>query len=149
MKNPGSPSDSALRTPHSAPRISISVVRVRYAETDKMGIVYYAHYLVWFEVGRTEWLRETGWTYRAMEEEGFGLPVISAHCEYRAGARYDDELEIRTTARLVTAVRLAFDYEVVRRGDGQTIASGHTVHATVDCSGRPMRLPARVKDLLV
>ncbi|MGH9174190.1 MAG: acyl-CoA thioesterase [Vicinamibacterales bacterium] len=124
------------------------MVRVRYAETDKMGIVYYAHYLVWFEIGRTEWLRETGWTYRAMEEDGVGLPVIEAHCEYRAGARYDDDLEIRTRARRVSAVRLAFDYEVVRRTDRQTIATGYTVHATVDRAGRPVRLPARVKELL-
>ena len=60
-------------------------VRVRYAETDKMGVVYYANYLVWFEIGRTDWLRETGWTYRAMEAEGFALPVIEAHCEYKTG----------------------------------------------------------------
>jgi acyl-CoA thioester hydrolase len=124
------------------------VVRVRYAETDRMGIVYYAHYLVWFEIGRTEWLRDTGWTYRAMEEEGLALPVIEAHCEYRAGARYDDELEIRTTARRVTPVRLAFDYEVVRRADQRAIAAGYTVHAAVDRAGRPVRLPPRVTELL-
>ena len=134
--------------PNAAPRTSTSVVRVRYAETDKMGVVYYAHYLVWFEIGRTEWLRETGWTYRAMEDDGFGLPVIEAHCEYKASARYDDELAIRTSARLVTPIRLAFEYTVVRRGDDATIATGHTVHAAVDRSGRPVRLPARVKDLL-
>jgi acyl-CoA thioester hydrolase len=121
---------------------------VRYAETDKMGIVYYAHYLVWFEIGRTDWLRETGWTYRAMEEEGVGLPVIEAHCQYQSGARYDDELEIRTTARQVSAVRLAFDYDIVRRGDGQPVASGYTIHAAVDRSGRPIRLPAQVRALL-
>ena len=133
---------------HVATRTSTSVVRVRYAETDKMGVVYYAHYLVWFEIGRTNWLRETGWTYRAMEDEGFGLPVIEVRCEYKAGARYDDDLEIQTRARLVSAVRLAFDYTVVRRADGQLIATGSTVHATVDRSGRPVRLPARVKELL-
>jgi acyl-CoA thioester hydrolase len=121
---------------------------VRYAETDQMGVTYYANYLVWFEVGRTEWLRHTGWTYRAMEDEGFALPVTEAHCEYKLGARYDDELEIRTTARAVSAVRLAFDYEIVRRGDDALIARGHTVHATIDRGGRPVRLPARVKDLL-
>src|SRR5688572_24674502 len=130
-------------------RTSTSRVRVRYAETDKMGVVYYAHYLVWFEIGRTEWLRDVGWTYRAMEDEGLGLPVIEAHCEYKAGARYDDELDIRTRARLVSAVRLAFDYDVVRSADGQTIASGHTVHATIDRSGRAVRLPVRVRDLFV
>ena len=138
-----------MATPARSERpASTSVLRVRYAETDKMGIVYYAHYLVWFEIGRTEWLRDTGWTYRAMEDEGLGLPVIEAHCEYKAAARYDDDLEIRTTARLVTSVRIAFDYRVVRKADQATIASGYTVHATIDRSGRPVRLPARVKELL-
>jgi len=121
---------------------------VRYAETDRMGVVYYANYLVWFEVGRTEWLRETGWTYRAMEHEGLSLPVIEAHCTYKLSAEYDDELEIRTTGRRVSAVRLAFDYEIVRRADAAVVATGHTVHATLDRSGRPVRLPARVKELL-
>ncbi|MEZ5289185.1 MAG: thioesterase family protein [Vicinamibacterales bacterium] len=129
-------------------RTARPVVRVRYAETDRMGVVYYANYLVWFEVGRTEWLRDTGWTYRAMEEEGLALPVIEAHCEYRIGARYDDELEIRTTARLVSPVRLAFDYELVRRSDAAIVATGSTVHATIDRAGKPVRLPARVKELL-
>jgi acyl-CoA thioester hydrolase len=129
-------------------RESTSTVRVRYAETDKMGIVYYAHYLVWFEIARTDWLRATGWTYRSMEDEGFGLPVIEAHCDYKSSARYDDQIAITTTARLVSAVRLAFDYTVSRPADGTLIASGHTVHATVDRAGRPVRLPARVKELL-
>jgi acyl-CoA thioester hydrolase len=128
-------------------RDSTSTVRVRYAETDKMGVVYYANYLVWFEVARTDWLRETGWTYRAMELEGLGLPVIEAHCEYKASARYDDEVQVKTTARLVSPVRLAFDYTVWRVADNVLIASGHTVHACIDQSGRPARLPARVKEL--
>lgn len=139
---------SSPAAPEHARRTSRCVVRVRYAETDKMGVVYYGHYLVWFEIGRTEWLRDTGWTYRAMEEEGFGLPVIEAQCVYKTSARYDDELHVYTTARLVTPIRLAFDYRVERPADGQTIATGYTVHATVDRSGRPVRLPARVKDLL-
>ena len=128
-------------------RRSVSHARVRYAETDKMGVVYYANYFVWFEIGRTDWLRATGATYREMEDEGLGLPVIEAHCEYRAGARYDDEVEIRTAAALRSPVRLAFDYEVLRREDGALLASGYTVHAAVDRSGRPVRLPARVRDL--
>lgn len=128
-------------------RTSVSTVRVRYAETDKMGIVYYANYLVWFEVARTDWLRATGWTYRAMEQEGFGLPVIEAHCDYKVSARYDDEIQIQTSARLVSAVRLAFDYTVVRAADAAVVASGYTVHASVDTAGRPVRLPARVKEL--
>ena len=76
----------------SASATHSSRLRVRYAETDQMGVVYYANYLVWFEVGRTDWLRATGWTYRAMEQDGVSLPVIEAHAEYRRAARYDDEL---------------------------------------------------------
>ena len=132
----------------SSVRCAAPVVRVRYAETDRMGVVYYANYLVWFEVGRTEWLREAGWTYRAMEDEGLSLPVIEAQCAYKLSAAYDDELEIRTTGRRVSGVRLAFDYEIVRRADAAVVATGHTVHATLDQSGRPVRLPARVKELL-
>ncbi len=123
-------------------------VRVRYAETDRMGVVYYANYLVWFEVGRTEWLRETGWTYREMEQEGIALPVIEARCEYLQPARYDDEIEIRTRAIVLTAVRIRFEYDVVRLPDDTLTASGHTVHAAVDASGRPCRLPARVREML-
>ena len=128
-------------------KTTTSIVRVRYAETDKMGIVYYANYLVWFEIGRTDWLRGTGWTYRAMEEDGIQLPVIEAHCEYRQGARYDDEVEIRTRAQKLSPVRIQFDYEAVRRADGAVLATGHTVHATIDRQGRPRRMPDRVRDL--
>ena len=83
------------------PPRSLSRVRVRYAETDTMGVVYYANYFVWFEVGRTDLLRQGGWSYREMERDGFSLPVIEAHCAYQQPARYDEELEIRTSAALV------------------------------------------------
>jgi acyl-CoA thioester hydrolase len=121
-------------------------LRVRYAETDRMGVVYYANYLVWFEVARTEWLRETGWTYREMELEGVSLPVIEAHAEYRRPARYDDEILISTRMQVVTPVRVRFDYEVWRAGDDAPLATGHTVHAALDVNGRPCRLPARVRE---
>ena len=123
-------------------------VRVRYAETDRMGVVYYANYFVWFEVGRTDWLRESGWSYREMEAEGFALPVIEAHCEYQQPARYDDEIEIVTRASLLTPVRIRFDYEVRRAADDASLATGHTTHAALDTSGRPCRLPARVREML-
>jgi acyl-CoA thioester hydrolase len=121
---------------------------VRYAETDRMGVVYYANYFVWFEVGRTEWLRETGWTYRELESDGVSLPVIEAHCEYHQPARYDDEVEIHTRATLLTPVRIRFDYELRRGAEAQAAAVGHTIHAAVDGTGRPCRLPARVRDTL-
>ena len=131
----------------SAPQ-SISHVRVRYAETDKMGVVYYANYFVWFEVGRTDLLRQADWTYREMETEGFGLPVIEAHCAYRESAKYDDELEVRTTGAMLSPVRVTFTYEVVRPADAATLATGSTVHATIDRHGRPCRLPERVRAVL-
>jgi acyl-CoA thioester hydrolase len=126
---------------------SVTTQRVRYAETDKMGVVYYANFLVWFEVARADLLRSLGWTYREMEAAGVSLPVIEAHCEYARPARYDDEIEIRTEGEMVSAVRMRFNYTVVRRADQVVAAQGHTVHAAVDASGRPCRLPARVKEV--
>lgn len=126
---------------------SVSTVRVRYAETDQMGVVYHANYLVWFEVGRTDLLRALGWTYREMEASGVRLPVLEVHCEYRRPARYDDELEVHTQGRLLSPVRLEFSYEVRLKADQTVVASGFTRHAGVDLTGRPCRLPARVRDV--
>ncbi len=124
---------------------SVSAVRVRYAETDKMGVVYYANYFVWFEVARADLLRSLGWTYREMEEEGVALPVIEAYCEYKQPARYDDELDVKAKGSMVSQVRMQFEYEVVRRIDGTMAAVGHTVHAALDRAGRPCRLPERIR----
>ena len=120
---------------------------MRYAETDKMGIVYYANYLVWFEVGRTDLLRERGWSYREMEGDGLSLPVVEVGCTYRRPALYDDELEVRTTGVLLSPVRVRFDYQVVRPADAATVAEGHTVHASLDRTGRPARLPVRARQV--
>jgi len=128
-------------------RRSISRVRVRYAETDRMGVVYYANYFVWFEVGRTDLLRDGGWSYREMEVDGFSLPVIDAQCAYLASAKYDDDIEVRTVGTMVSPVRVKFAYEVVRAADGAILATGSTVHATLDRNGRPCRLPDRVRNL--
>ena len=126
---------------------STSHVRVRYAETDKMGVVYYANFLVWFEVARADLLRGLGWTYREMEAAGVSLPVIEAHCEYLQPARYDDEIEIRTVAKALTPVRIRFDYEAWKAGDTLS-ATGHTIHAALGPDGRPRRLPGRVLQIL-
>ena len=122
---------------------------MRYAETDQMGVVYYANYFVWFEVGRTDLLRHEGWSYKDMERDGFSLPVVEAHCEYRQSAKYDDEVEIRTTGELLSPVRVRFTYEVVRLSDEAPLAGGHTVHAVLDATGRPKRLPERISGLFV
>ena len=123
-------------------------IRVRYAETDKMGVVYHANYFMWFEIGRCELLRTIGRSYRQMEVEGIGLPVIEAHCEYKSPARYDDELQVRTKGRLLSPARVEFEYEVCRPCDGTINATGRTIHAAIDTSGRPCRLPDYIRELL-
>ena len=140
---------------------SSSTLRVRYAETDKMGVVYYANYFVWFEVARADLLRSLGWSYRDMEQDGIILPVIEAHCEYARPARYDDELEIRTEGRMLSPIRMEFRYQVRLVPDGAApgqdreaagaaaalAASGRTVHAALDQTGRPCRLPRRIREV--
>ncbi len=126
---------------------STSTVRVRYAETDKMGVVYYANYFVWFEVARADLLRTLGWSYREMEHAGVSLPVIEAHCEYHRPARYDDELTVRAEGRLLSPIRMEFTYQVLRTSDDVLAASGRTVHAALDARGRPCRLPDRIRQV--
>ena len=126
---------------------SVTTLRVRYAETDRMGVVYYANYLVWFEVARADLLRSLGWTYREMEETGVMLPVIEAHCEYTRPARYDDEVAIETTGVILSPVRMEFQYRVTVRGQADVAAIGRTVHAATTPDGRPCRLPARVHEV--
>jgi acyl-CoA thioester hydrolase len=109
-----------------------------------MGVVYHSNYFVWFEVGRTDLLRQFGMTYRELEAQGLGLPVIEAHCDFRQPARYDDELEVATTGGVLSPARLRFDYTIRRTTDNLLLATGYTVHAAVDPSGRPRRVPPDV-----
>ena len=125
---------------------SVTTVRVRYAETDQMGVVYYANYFVWFEVARADLLRSLGWTYREMEDTGVRLPVIEAHCEYRRPTRYDQEVEVRTQGRVASPIRMEFAYEVTVKGETDVAAAGRTVHAALDREGRPCRLPDRIRE---
>ena len=123
-------------------------IRVRYAETDKMGVVYHANYFVWFEVGRCELLRAVGKSYRDLEDAGIRLPVIEAHCEYKSPALYDDELVVKTRGKLLSPARIEFAYEISRPADGTVNAVGRTVHASLDTNGRPCRLPGYIGALL-
>jgi len=119
-----------------------AVLRVRYAETDQMGVVYYANYFTWFEVGRTEFCRQRGLEYRRLEEEyGLVLVVAEAHCRYMAPARYDDELIVRTWLGELRRRSLRFHYEILRRADGKVLATGETVHVVTDRQGTPRALP--------
>ncbi len=113
-----------------------------------MGVAYYANYFVWFEVARCDLLRSLGATYRDLEADGFMLPVIEARCTYQGSARYDDQLAIATVATMISPVRVAFDYDVTRPADHAQLASGRTVHAAVDPTGRPCRLPVGIREVL-
>jgi acyl-CoA thioester hydrolase len=129
-------------------RFSDLEVRVRYAETDQMGVAHHASYLVWFEAGRTEYIRARGRSYAQVEEGGWLLVVVEAHCQYRRPARYDEVLTVRTHLRDLGRARLSFGYQVMRREDGELLAEGYTVHAAVDRAGRPRRLPDDIRRLL-
>jgi acyl-CoA thioester hydrolase len=122
-------------------RRSTSRLRVRYAETDQMGLAWHGNYLAWFEVGRTDLLRETGLTYRELEQQGLRLPVIAAEARYLRPARYDDQLEVETELDHMAGARVRFIYRVRRSGEDQPLAMGATEHAVVDGSGRPRRMP--------
>lgn len=125
-----------------------SSVRVRYGEVDRMGVAYHAHYLVWFEVGRTEFLRSLGHAYKDVEDGGVFLVVAEAGARFLRPAEYDDLLHVRTRLASVSGVRLRFEYEVVRPSDGARVATGHTTLASTDREGRPGRLPAAFRTLL-
>ncbi len=123
-------------------------IRVRYAETDQMGVAHHASYLVWFEAARTEFIRDRGRSYAQIEADGWLLVVVEARCRYLRPARYDDVLVVRTRLGPAGPATLAFDYEVVRNGDREVLARGATVHAAVDRTGRPRRIPEEVRRLL-
>jgi acyl-CoA thioester hydrolase len=119
-----------------------TILRVRYSETDKMGVVYYANYLIWFEIGRTEFCRARGFSYRDMEEnEDAFLVVAESYCRYKAPAYYDDELLIRTHITELRRRSLRFGYEIVRVSNGQIIAEGETGHVVTDSTGRVRSFP--------
>lgn len=127
-----------------------SRLRVRYAETDQMGVVYYANYMVWFEIGRTDFCRDHGFAYREMEEnDGLFIMVAEVRCRYKAPAYYDDELEIRTCLRGLRKRVLTFGYEVRRPLTGDLLAEGETVHVITDREGHPRMLPDKYRELFL
>ena len=121
-------------------------VRVIYGDTDAMGHVYYGRYLRWFEIGRSEWFRSSGRTYRELEEGGVFLPVIEAHCSYKKPAFYDDLLTVATSFSFEGPARLRFDYRIERAGD--LLATGYTIHGCVNAERKAVRPPATLKKLL-
>jgi acyl-CoA thioester hydrolase len=119
-------------------------VRVRYVETDQMGVVYHSNYLVWFEVGRVELIRQMGLNYKQMEEEdGCGISVVDVHVRYRAPARYDDELVIETRLLAARGAVIKFGYRILRVADGILLCEGETVHVCVGKDMKKMCLPPK------
>lgn len=118
--------------------------RVIYGDVDSMRVAYYANYLRWFEVGRTELLRSMGMTYRQMEDAGFFLPVTEVNCRYRSPALYDDLLIIETAVRELGRVKVGFSYRILREGTDELLAEGFTTHGCLSPEGKVVRIPADV-----
>jgi len=134
------------KRPERALRSRSVDVRVRYAETDRMGVVYSGEYFTYFEVGRVELLRAAGSSYRDVEEEGLMLVVAEATCRYRKPARFDDLITVKTTLEESGRTKVAFSYEVSR--DGELLAEGRTVHVAVNDKGRPVRIGGKLAEAL-
>jgi len=119
-----------------------SRVRVRYAETDQMGVVYHANHFIWFEIGRVELMRQLGFAYRDMERDhGCFIPVVDARCRYKAPARYDEEIIVRTHLKNVRESVVHFGYELVRAHDAEVLAEGETTHMVIDAQMKAAPLP--------
>lgn len=123
-------------------------LRVRYPETDQMGVVYHANYLAWCDMGRTEYLRSRGTDYAALERSGTLLAVAEASIRYHASARYDDIVRVATTLRDVRSRMITFDYVISHAETGTRFATANTTLVSIDRAGRPIKLPIETRELL-
>ncbi len=121
------------------------VTRVRYGETDQMGVAYYAHYFNWFEVARTEFFRSLGLVYSEFERKGVLLPVAEANCRYNAPATYDDQIVVRTIVTQVKQSSIRFEYQVLKNNSPRPIATGYTIHVFTNRELKPLRIPDELR----
>ena len=121
-------------------KINETEIKVRYAETDKMGVVHHSRYYPWFEVGRTELFASSGKSYGDMENEGVMMPLVETRCRYIIPARYEDVLIIKTKIASLTGVKIEFEYDVIRKADETVLAKGYTLMAFTDLSFKPVNL---------
>jgi acyl-CoA thioester hydrolase len=133
--------------PDTAPLAHEIEFRVRYAETDQMGVVYHTNYLVWCEMGRTDFIRACGMSYAEMERAGIGLAVTELSARFHAAARYDDMIRVRTTLVEVMSRAITFDYLIMKAEDGCRLVTARTALTSIDQSGRPIKLPLSVRAL--
>ena len=125
-------------------RVNEVKIRVRYAETDQMGVVYHSNHFVWFEVGRVEFFRQLGFSYKDMEQQdGCHIAVVDARCRYKAPARYDDEVVVRTQLKNARESMVHFGYELVRASDGLLLAEGETMHVVIDREMKKTTIPEK------
>jgi len=122
-------------------------IRVRYKDTDRMGVVYYGNYLTFFEIGRAEFMRALGFSYSSLEDKGYYLVVTEAAAKYHGNVGYDSVITIRARITNLKIVRLRFDYEVVDK-DGSLIVNGHTVHACMNSNNKPSRIPSELREII-
>ena len=122
--------------------------RVRYADTDKMGVTYYANYFVWFEAARTEYFRALGFPYTECEKKGYFLPVIETNAHYFAPTTYDDQIVIRTSVSEIGKSSIRFEYQVTKKESQQLAATGYSVHVFVDRNLRPIRIPDEIRRIV-
>lgn len=122
-------------------------ITVRYAETDKMGIVHHSNYPVWFEAGRTDFLRKAGISYSEIEARGILLPLYEITCRYKSPAKYEDEISVFTSLKQLSRVRIILAYEVVHTASGRLLATGETLHAWTDCDLRPLNAERAAPDV--
>jgi acyl-CoA thioester hydrolase len=127
---------------------SVSAVRVRYAETDNMGVVYHSNFFVYFEIGRTDYFRQLGFAYKQLEKENVFMPVTDCACRFILPAYYDDELGIHTGLEMMSRLKLKFTYRVIRQSDNKLIAEGFTLHVPVNRAGVPCRIPNQYLEAL-
>jgi acyl-CoA thioester hydrolase len=125
-----------------------ALIRVIYGDTDQMGVVYYANYFRYFEFSRSEYFRARGGNYSELEKQGYGLPVVQAHADYKASARYDDELIVAVHIEELKRASLEFRYVITNKNTGNVLCTGHTVHACVGSNGRAARMPQSLLELL-
>jgi acyl-CoA thioester hydrolase len=147
MSHGAAASAARREAPAAGPGYSTRL-RVRYAETDQMGVVYHSNFIIWFEVGRVEALRQMGFSYKQMEQDGCRLPVVEVRCRYKAPAYYDEELVVTTRIQKARSNLVHFLYEVTRATDGALLAEGETVHLTRNLDGSKRVFPDRYMEAL-
>ena len=121
-------------------KINETKIKVRYVETDQMGIVHHSNYFAWFEVGRTEFIKEQGLSYSEIEARGVIIPLIECGAQFKIGAKYEDELIIKTSMSLLTPVKMDMNYEIIRENDGKLLATGFTRHAFTSRELKPINV---------